>query len=103
MRRWIIIIAVTAAVTFAACKLYYPFSPAGLQARNMQVAEAFIPIVRAAISSDRRFDRVLLFTYTGQGGSLGIRGEVRSGDLAELKRRVEATSPPVAVAWLVQE
>ena len=103
MRRRTIIIAVTVATTFAAYAAYYPFSPAAVQARNMRTAEAFIPAARASISNDRRFEHVELYPYTGDGGSLGIGGAVRSGDLVELKKRIEAMTPPVHVSWQVKE
>jgi hypothetical protein len=103
MRRWVTIIAATIAITLAAYAVYYPYSPAAVQARNMRAAEAFIPTARASLANDPRFGHVKLYPYTGDGGALGIRGAVRTGDLAELKKRIEAAAPPVAVRWHVEE
>jgi hypothetical protein len=103
MRRWVIIIAATIAITLVAYAAYYPYSPARVQARNMRAAEAFIPTARAALGNDPRFGHVKMYPYTGEGGALGIRGVVRTGDLAELKKRIEGAGPPVAVCWRVEE
>ena len=103
MRRWSIIVALTAGPILLAYAIYYPYSSAARQARNMRIAEQFAPTVRAAIAGDQRFKYVDVFKYTDKGGCLGVGGFVHQGDLAELKRRIEATNPPVLVDWLVDE
>ena len=81
----------------------YPFTDAAAQARNMRKAETFIPTVRKAIVADARFVRVELEPFTARLGSLAVSGTVPPGALADLKRCVEQTSPPVEVVWMVSE
>src|SRR5689334_4021984 len=73
------------------------------QRHNLRRAKQHIPLATAAISGDERFRFVRFEEYTGQRGSLGVFGCVRSAeDLKELWRRVDSTSPPVPVSWHVE-
>jgi hypothetical protein len=100
--RWAKIIGITVAATLLGIYIYYPYSPGGSQQKNMKLAREHLPRVLPIISADSRFARVTAEEYTGNGGSLVLRGRVRAEqDLAELKRQVEATAPPVRVTWFV--
>jgi len=100
--RWAKIIGVTVVLTLLAFYVYYPYSHAGRQHRNMVLAEQHLPKVRALVTADARFSRVHFDVYTGNGGSLMLSGAVRTeDDLAALKRLVDGTSPPAPVTWFV--
>jgi hypothetical protein len=103
MIRWFKIITVTiAAVLFAFC-VYYPYTPRGMQARNMAIANQHIPVVYKVLEKDKRFAEVKLFAYTGLDGCLGVTGAVYSRSAMEhLQKAVESTDPPVAVYWNVR-
>ena len=97
MRRWLLLISM--AVTIAVVIVRLIGDP---QAENMAKARAHAPKVIALLRLDPRFDNVKAEEFTGQGGSLIVRGDVASNtDLKDLRRLVESTSPPVHVAWFV--
>ena len=70
-------------VLVAAAGVYYPFSPAGVQRRNMQKAAAHVPHLAPLLASPR-FRHVTVVPYTGPRlGGLLVRGSVASDqDLA---------------------
>jgi hypothetical protein len=87
------------AVIFA---IIYPFSPAGIQGRNMAKARAHIPIVQRAVGADPRFADITFRDFTNHGGCLLVRGTVPTrADLDELEQIVATTSPPVEVEYAV--
>ena len=74
----------------------------GRQRANMARARAHIPAVRAAVAEDPRFSGLRFNEYTAHNGSLQVSGAVAGmDDLADLKKIVAATSPPVQVVWTV--
>ena len=96
-------VVLIAAVLLAATAAYYPYSPAGVQARNMRTAAAHAERLRPDLSADSRFRDVTLGAYTGGLGSLIVLGRVDSEqDLAALRQILDASSPPVEVAWAVK-
>jgi hypothetical protein len=85
-----------------AIAIYYPFSPGGVQSRNMAKARAQIPIIKARIVNDPRFAHVEMFDATVNNGILVIDGDVSTQtDLDALKEIVSSTSPPVTIGWRV--
>jgi hypothetical protein len=82
--------------------VYYPFSPAAVQRRNMRQADLLVPSVRARIGNDSRFDQIEVQVTTADAGSLSIFGNVRSAqDLASL-HAIVATGPlPKNIRWAV--
>jgi hypothetical protein len=92
----------TIAIVLVAYVAYYPFSPAGIQARNMSKARSHIPIVQRALGSEPRFANVTFDDFTAQEGSLLVGGTVPTrADLDRLKEIVASTSPPTAVIFHV--
>lgn len=92
---------VTLGLVFATA-IYYPFSPAARQARNMRNAKALLPPIRQTLQSDTRFGKVELDVYTGYEGSVIVYGEVASAqDLAALRQIVAARAIPYHVQWSV--
>jgi len=80
------------------------FGPTAIrQARNLRAAQDHLPTINRAIAEFRIQDLgVKASVYTGEGGSILIRGTVASAeDLSKLKRMVEATQPPVMVLFRV--
>src|SRR5438045_6273605 len=95
-------VAVIAALLVAATAAYYPFSPGGVQARNMRKSTAHAAKIGPALAADARFRDVTLNTTTAKGGSLMVVGRVRSEqNLAVLKSQIDATAPPVVVSYFV--
>lgn len=83
--------------------LYYEFGPPTHQARNMEAARQHLLKVEPLLRQETRFGHVRAFPYTALDGSLGVYGFVKcEQDLADLRRIVEGTSPPVQVCWLIQ-
>lgn len=103
MRRNLVYLLIAVASVPALYYGIYPFTDAAAQARNMRKAETFIPTVRKATAADVRFVRVELEPFTARLGSLAVNGTIPPGALADLKRCVEQTSPPVEVVWMVTE
>lgn len=98
MRRWPLLIGVIVLVLLAAIRLII----GDPQRENMEKARLHAPKVTAVLRADPRFADVQATEFSGLGGSLGIHGYVATeASLQDLKRLVEATYPPVKVAWLV--
>ncbi|MGD0770081.1 MAG: hypothetical protein ABSB42_17995 [Tepidisphaeraceae bacterium] len=93
---------VTVGLLVVATIIYYPFSPANLQSRNMDKARAHIPVVRRALANDARFANLSFTDFTASGGSLRISGFVPTRkDVNDLKTLVASTSPPTVVIYAV--
>jgi hypothetical protein len=93
---------ITVGVLVVATAVYYPFSPRGVQSRNMAKAEPHIPIVQRAIASDPRFANITFKPFTAEEGSLIVHGTVPTNkNLDELKAVVASTSPPRPVIYAV--
>jgi hypothetical protein len=100
-KRLLIILAL-GAIAVAAARLYYPYTAAGQQQRNMAAAQQHLPNVQSILSADALYEDVTAEVWTGNGGGLVIRGTLPpTHALADLKRKVEATSPPSSVTWFV--
>jgi hypothetical protein len=73
-------------VLFAFYPIWYPYTPAGMQRREMDRAKAVVPELMAKIGNDPRFTEVKAGPYTGSGGGLLIYGYVRTEeDLAAIE------------------
>ena len=83
--------------------LYYsPNSPRNKEARNRAMAKEHIPVVTEVLEKDKRFGKIRLIPYTGEGGCLGVFGDVDSqSTMDDLKKLVQSTDPPVFVHWEV--
>jgi hypothetical protein len=93
---------ITVATILIAFALYYPFSPGGVQSRNMAKARAHIPIVQRAIGSSPTFANIQLTDFTAGEGSLLVKGTVPTrADIDQLKKIVASTSPPTVVLYHV--
>ena len=92
-----LLIAMVAIVLIA---VWY-FSPAGKQSRGMKQAERHITTVLGPrLRADGRFPKVELFGYTGEGGSIGVRGEVTTWeDARSLRALVGENAPACPVYW----
>ncbi len=101
MKRVLIYLLIIAIATPILYFVIYPISGYAQQKRNMQKAEDFIRIVRKALDGDKRFAQIELFSHYDNLGSFGVSGTIHANDVDELKRRVEATKPPVPIAWLM--
>ena len=97
------IVATTTVLTLIGIYLYYPYSPAVRQRKNMDAAEQHLSKILSLVRSDSRFSHVRTEVYTGNGGGLIVLGAVRSqDDLDHLRYTVDSTSPPVQVTWAVK-
>jgi hypothetical protein len=95
---WIIV-----AVLVVATAIYYPFSPGGRQSRNLRLAARHIETLQPHFDADPRFAEVSLSSYTGEGGSIMVGGEVATqadADAAELL--VRRSNPPCPVVFRVR-
>jgi hypothetical protein len=89
-------------VLLVATAIYYPFSPAGRQARNMRLAQDHIQLLEPYLRNDSRFDEVHLSGFTGSGGSLMVRGRLATqADVDEVRRIVEQSNPPCPVVLYI--
>ena len=69
---------------------------------RLQRARTHIPIVRARLNSDLRFQKIEMSEFTKLNGSLLVDGSVLcQKDLDDLQQIVGSTSPPVPVCWNV--
>lgn len=84
--------------------LYYPYSPAGQQERNMKLAKKHIAVhIAPKLKGDTRFAGVEVAVTTARLGSIVAVGVVRSeDDLRALREIVETARPPVSVRWAVE-
>jgi hypothetical protein len=95
-------LALVIVIILIAFAIYYPFSPAGVQSRNMAKARAHIPVIQRALGSDPRFANISLHDYTANDGCLIVNGNVLAGsDLDQLKKIIASTSPPTDVVYVV--
>ena len=70
--------------------------------RNMRIAQHHIDLIAPGIHADPRFSRVSLEPYYAGDGSVGVFGFVANdSDLAELKRAIDESKPPVKVFFQV--
>jgi len=82
--------------------LIQQFGPFPRQMENMAAAEQHIHILRPMFQQDSRFTNIVLYPFTGAGGSLSISGELLSDkDFADLKQVAGTSKPPVAVVYNV--
>ncbi len=95
---WILI-----AVLVVATAIYYPFSPGGRQSRNMKLAEQHIVSLKPQFAADPRFAELTLVSFTGEGGSLLVHGEVAmQADADAANALIKASNPPCPVAFRVR-
>jgi hypothetical protein len=91
------------ALAVAVAILIRPYTGAGLQQRNMAAAEQHLPAIQSVLSNNAQYANVTAEVWTGSGGGIAMRGTVKSAnDVAQLKRDVQATSPPSSVTWFVR-
>ena len=96
-------IAVIGIVVVAIYKHFVPYTYDEQAAKNYAAAEHHIPILKPLLTNDSRFTNISLYPFTGSGGSLEISGDLFTDrDLADLKRIVDSSSPPVTIVWQVQ-
>jgi hypothetical protein len=74
------------------------------QLGRMAQAEKFIPTLEGKFHADSRFQNITFSPYSGNGGSLMVRGQIRSDeDFAVLKLLIQDSSPPVPVVYLLEK
>jgi hypothetical protein len=92
---------ITVALLVVATAIYYPFSPAGRQSRDMRKASAHKETLKSRISTDKRFADIRL--GVGTQVALVIAGTAKSAeDLRDLERIVNESMPPVRIFWAVR-
>lgn len=102
-QRWTVIVALAVAAPLVAFQIYYPFSSAARQKKNLAEAERVLPEVLGALAGEVRFRKVMVGVHTIDDGCLMAWGAVRTEeDLAALKARIAATQPPVNVNYRVE-
>lgn len=102
-RRGVIKILLLIIVATWGFAIYYPFSPAGRQQRNLIAAGEHRLTLDPVIRSDSRFTDVHLGEFTGGGGRLMVYGRVHSTEaLSDLQAIVDESNPPVNVEWRVE-
>ncbi|OWK45185.1 hypothetical protein [Fimbriiglobus ruber] len=102
-RNFWIVLPCAVALTLLLFAAWYPYTGAGRQRYNMQLAEERLPTVRAILDADLRFREVQTGVYTGQDGAVGFFGTVETADdLFRLMRAVAAERLPVPISWQVQ-
>ncbi len=80
--------------------IVWPFSPAGIQSRNLRTAETLIPTVESLLELDDRFAELKVGRYTGGGGGMQIIGWVKDQDVEDdLKEVISAMDIPVHVEY----
>lgn len=96
----LVLVIVGLLVAFA---IYYPYSPAGRQARNMKLASEHIAAhIAPQLNGQARYAHVRASSSTANLGCLVMSGRVESEhDLHTLRTLVESTQPPVQVHWAV--
>jgi hypothetical protein len=96
-RRRIILIAIVSGV-LAFLSFFIP----NAEERNMRAAQRHIEVIAPRVYADSRFHQVHLQPYYALDGSLGVLGSVASAsDLADLKRIIDESQPPVKVFYQV--
>jgi hypothetical protein len=69
----------------------------------MAEAKAHVPAIQRELAQDRRFRAVQVEVTTAMAGGIELSGRLASeADFADLKRIVEATSPPGPIRWSVK-
>jgi hypothetical protein len=101
-RRKIVILAIISG-TIAFLSFFIPLnSQESTQQRNMRAAKHHIDLIVPRIHADARFRNIELQPYTGEGGCLGVFGEVaNAADRADLERIITESKPPVKVFFVV--
>ena len=72
------------------------------QLANMAAAGRHLPSLLKLLKHNERFDEIVLKEYSGEGGSILVKGTVKSEEeLQSLKATVLASNPPVPVLYRV--
>jgi hypothetical protein len=96
----IIRIAVFAVIAFVILLILLPFTPSGVQKRNMAKAEAHCVILRQLFSEDPLYAKVQFSSPTDE--SIWVHGLVQSdAALASLRDAVSQSNPPRPVKYQV--
>ncbi len=83
--------------------LIYPFTPAGIQSRNLRVAREHAPTIEKALREEKRFSEVRVGGFTGDGGMIGVWGWVATeADLNALKERLLKMKLPLEAKVMVR-
>lgn len=99
---WIVVLSafIVALLLIAA---WYPYTGPARQQHNMALAEKRLPRVQAMLDANLGFKAVNASTYTGQGGSIILSGQVETAeDMCRLMRAVGALRLDVPVAWSIK-
>lgn len=82
--------------------IYYPFSSAAAQQRNISLARAHAHDIAPLLAADARFSAVRAVESAREGGSLLVVGTVMTtSDLDALRTLIENSHSPVQVLWSV--